>query len=321
MSHAAVLVVIASTLCGQTDGEKVFKEWADLGAGGVWTTTSPEGDKMEHTYTWTLDDRFLQIDRRGGENQGISLVGVDPATGKVTFWGFNENGRRGQYVLTKKKEDVWAFEGQSDGPDGKTVGAYQVAKVDDNTIKTEVIKETKSGVAQEPREQTWTRQEKATLASQEKAPKLCDELKEIAWWCGDFILEGKSPLGDVLAGQTSCQPGLAGRFLCYRGTTVTGDQDVLRGRTFAGVDPSSVDKKLIKGWEFLSNGYVGAFSVSDEGKKFKGSGTYADGKTIDFEGILAQDPGGTLDYRSKARMSTGENVDYEFHWRPRPMGK
>jgi hypothetical protein len=318
MSHFAALVVVASTFCGQNDGEKVLKEWADLAVGGVWTTTSPEGDKLEHTYTWTLNDRFLQIDRKGGENEGISLVGVDPATGKVTFWGFNENGRTGKSVLTKKEKGCWALEGESHGPDGKTVGVYRATKVDDNTIKAEVIKQVKDGEAQEPRERVWNRQEKGSLASEAKAPQLCKELNEIAWWGGDFIVEGKSPLGEVVVGQTSCQPGLGGKFMCYRAASVNSDLEARLYRFITGVDPATGQ---ITGREFDSDGYVGAFVVGQKGASFKGSGAYADGTSLEYEGTLTHGPGGTLDYRSKARMSTGEVVDYHAHWRPRPESK
>nr|MBC8870279.1 hypothetical protein [Planctomycetota bacterium] len=277
----------------------------------------PEGNKPEHTYTWTLNDRFLQLDRKGGENHGITLIGVDPATDTVTFWVFNERGGTGKAVLTGKKGN-WDFEGEWAGPKGRSIATCKLTRVDDNTLKANVLTYVKDGEAQEPREQVWTRQEKGTLAGETKAPQLCDELKEIEWWAGDFIVEGKSPLGEVVVGQTSCQPVLGGGFMCYRAASINSDLEVRAYRSITGVDPAT---GKMTGREFDSDGYVGAFVVSEKGAKFKGSGTYADGKSLEYEGTLAQGEGGTIDYSSKARMSTGEEVDYHAHWRPRPDGK
>jgi len=68
---------------------------------------------------WTLDGRFLlydntTVDTHLAVGRYRAVIGLDPATGKVTGWEFDSRGGVGKYTVSNKGQDI---EGKSVSPD------------------------------------------------------------------------------------------------------------------------------------------------------------------------------------------------------------
>src|SRR5262245_13302332 len=75
------------------ESEKAFKEWGDSLAGSAWTGTDARGDKYDQRFEWVLNKSFLKATWNITGDAGEGLAGIDPATGKVAFWSFDDKGR------------------------------------------------------------------------------------------------------------------------------------------------------------------------------------------------------------------------------------
>jgi hypothetical protein len=95
-----------------------FSEWGDFLAGGVWTGTRGQGHAHEQTWEWVLDRAFLQVRWKVSGDTGMSLVGIDPATGKLAWWGFDHDGRVWKGTTSLDRPGEWRDEGTGDGPSG-----------------------------------------------------------------------------------------------------------------------------------------------------------------------------------------------------------
>ena len=96
------------------DGEKVFRSYADMAIGGVWTSTI-DGDNYEHSYSWMDGNKFIQSRGKGGVLPYFAVIGVDPETNQCTWWIFNENGSTGKSVMTRSPDGVWTTKGLGRG--------------------------------------------------------------------------------------------------------------------------------------------------------------------------------------------------------------
>lgn len=164
MLSVAALVVASSMVVGQPEGEKAFKAYTELVVGGVWTNTT-DGKKQEHTYEPILGGRFVQqsqtVDRE--PVTVLQILGVDPDTGRFTWWTFSGDGNVGSLVASQSSPGVWMLEGQGNGPNGKATFKASLTKVDANTITLQTLEVTLSGKKQEPEASwvsTWTRTKK-----------------------------------------------------------------------------------------------------------------------------------------------------------------
>ncbi len=100
---------------GQAAVEKTFRGWGDFLVGGVWSGTNASGEKVEDRWEWVLDKSFLKLSWKSGKDTGISLAGIDPTTGKLACWEFDDKGRvwKGTVVIEKPGVWVWSSTGQS----------------------------------------------------------------------------------------------------------------------------------------------------------------------------------------------------------------
>ncbi len=75
------------------DGEKAFKDYAELAVGGTWTTTI-DGVTYEDTYERIQDGEFVMLTSKpaGDFPASITILGVDPVSKKFTWWGFSADG-------------------------------------------------------------------------------------------------------------------------------------------------------------------------------------------------------------------------------------
>ena len=135
MLSSAVLVM--ASIIGQADAEAAYKSLSDFLVGGVWTTMA--GDvKCEISYKPTLNGRFILGEYMHGNIPVTFLVGVDPATKKITWFGFDGDGDVVKWAMTPTSESTWTTEGKGMGPNGECAIKSKTTRVDADTIKEEL---------------------------------------------------------------------------------------------------------------------------------------------------------------------------------------
>ncbi|TWU28783.1 hypothetical protein [Novipirellula artificiosorum] len=85
------------TRIGKSEDEKrsaedAFKAWGNYAVGGVWT---PEGDETNtvHYYQWVEDQKLLKLTTHSDSESSVCMIGVDPTTDQMTWWGFPKDGK------------------------------------------------------------------------------------------------------------------------------------------------------------------------------------------------------------------------------------
>jgi hypothetical protein len=111
----AVLIVFLMTSCcaraRDAETARAFAEWGNFLVGNVWTGTHGQGHKHEQRWEWVLDRTFLQVRWNVSGDSGISLVGIDPSTGKLAWWGFDNKGQVWKGTTNLDKPSEWVDEG------------------------------------------------------------------------------------------------------------------------------------------------------------------------------------------------------------------
>jgi hypothetical protein len=115
--------------------EKVFKAYGEFLVGGTWKRTDEQGNKLEHAYRWILNERFVQGSMPKDPNPHISILGVDPETGKATTWQFFASGIYAKGVVTMRRPGEWVIEGKGVMPEGPISGKYVSTKVNGNELQ------------------------------------------------------------------------------------------------------------------------------------------------------------------------------------------
>jgi hypothetical protein len=138
MLSTAVLLT-ASVVVGQADGEKAFKSYMDFAVGGTWTTTV-DGERIESSYKRVVDSQFVQLTNKGVPLPFVAMIGVDPKTKNCTWWFFNNDGGIGKDVLIQEADKVWLLEGTGIGPKDRIRYRGRITQIDENTGKEEVLR-------------------------------------------------------------------------------------------------------------------------------------------------------------------------------------
>ena len=108
-----------SKAAGQSAGEKAFQAYADLVAGGTWIANI-DGHKFEDTYELILGGKFLKLtSKAAGEfPAAVVFMGVDPVTGKSSWWGFDTDGAVSTGTNSLVGDGVWEGIQTGKGPKG-----------------------------------------------------------------------------------------------------------------------------------------------------------------------------------------------------------
>ncbi|MBI3198586.1 MAG: hypothetical protein HYZ40_13985 [Rhodospirillales bacterium] len=119
---AALLVFLVTSSFPQTNHARTiaqaFSEWGDFLAGGVWTGRHEQGHEHEQSWEWVLDRAFLQVRWKVSGDSGMSLFGIEPSTGRLTWWGFDHDGRVWKGTTNLEKPSEWIDEGTGQGASG-----------------------------------------------------------------------------------------------------------------------------------------------------------------------------------------------------------
>ncbi|MBM3543581.1 MAG: hypothetical protein FJX44_03610 [Alphaproteobacteria bacterium] len=111
-----VASIAVETRAADPDSElkQAFSQWGSFLVGGTWSGAEVHGGTHEQRWKWILDKSFLQVSWTITGDSGMTLFGIDPATGKLIWWGFDAEGRvwKGNTTLDNNS---WVDEGAAEG--------------------------------------------------------------------------------------------------------------------------------------------------------------------------------------------------------------
>jgi hypothetical protein len=151
---AALIVLLVMNSYAQTGDPQAiaqaFSGWGNFLVGGVWTSTHAQGDKLEERWEWVLDRSFLQVRWKLSGDSGISLVGIDPSTGKLTWWGFDHKGRVWKGTTNLDKPGEWVDEGTGHGTSGPNSWKTTLTRLGADRARLEIRENVVDGKAFAP---------------------------------------------------------------------------------------------------------------------------------------------------------------------------
>jgi hypothetical protein len=116
----AISLSLNSSCFAQPDPDNALKVIGDFMV-GTWV---PPGEKDPdrprlHSWGWTLEKKFVQINGERDLLPWHGYLGVDLAKRQLGWWAFFADGTCGVIYLTKFSESEWVFEGNAVTPQGK----------------------------------------------------------------------------------------------------------------------------------------------------------------------------------------------------------
>jgi hypothetical protein len=136
---AATIALTMSLALAQPATEKVFQEWGESLAGSVWTGTDARGDKFEQRFDWALNKSFLRTTWEITGDSGEGFYGIDPATGKLVAWSFDDDGRLWTLAVTIEKAGVWTETGTGKSKTGQPNSwKAKFSRLGADTLKLEI---------------------------------------------------------------------------------------------------------------------------------------------------------------------------------------
>ena len=320
MVNYSAVFLVASIILGQAVRGAELDDFAKLHQfHGSWEATdvASQGQTLRVSVSWkpVLEGHFIEhhwkaVDQAGNEPPfgGVVLLGRDPADNRVRGWGFENRGDLMVMELT--------------GWDGNMSNwATTIISRDGTVLKSEansfeLLDENRYAwmlaiVDGEKSEAVFKRvpEEKPLWPDRGlEAPEDLDEqLSDIAWWAGDFSMEGSDAFTrKTLVGHISSGWVLDGRFLQLDQASVDSDQEFHRYRAVLGIDPAT---GKTTGWEFDSSGAVGKFTVSEKGQNVLGQAASPEAGHLEFKGRMTKTPDG-IEYRATGDLPGGKKTNY-----------
>lgn len=137
-------------------GRETLESMQEFLLGGTWITTTEDGQTVTHTYSTRETGKFLRNEMKGGPLPGIGILGLDPTTGKCTWWSFLDDGNTANFVIEMDDDGVWHMESTDQSAPIQYKG--RIKRLDANTIQEEGFKMAIAGKAQPNGVFTWKRQ-------------------------------------------------------------------------------------------------------------------------------------------------------------------
>lgn len=115
---------------------------------GAWTSKTENGSATA-VYEWTENKAFLRctftFEQDGKKHTGFQILGIDPATGAIKSWSFEDDGGIGEAVWTRT-EKGWSAKSTAFTGDGEKVTAtVQLIPEDENTFAWQSVDRTVDG--------------------------------------------------------------------------------------------------------------------------------------------------------------------------------
>lgn len=158
---AVLLVLVATGSYAPTSVAKsfteAFSEWGNFLVGGVWEANHAQGHEHEQRWEWILDGTFLQVKWKVSGDTGMTIVGVDPATGKLTWWGFDDQGQVWKGTTTLDESGKWIDEGTAHDRSGANSWKTTLTRLGADTARLEIRENVVNGKAFPPEALVLTR--------------------------------------------------------------------------------------------------------------------------------------------------------------------
>jgi hypothetical protein len=157
------IIVCAAVMCSSVSAEEKddakvkasFDSLAKLLIGGTWNRD--DDPSFKHTYRWGIEGKFIHRVGIGGPLSDVGMIGIDPETSEINFWLFNEDGTVGTLLCKQESEGVWTFSSDVKGPDGDHRFRGRATRVDNDTLKEEILENIVNGKPEKKGEFTWRR--------------------------------------------------------------------------------------------------------------------------------------------------------------------
>lgn len=110
---------------------------------GRWVDEA-EGSRVDTTFRWSPHEAFLirsyrSEDQDGNVQEGTQIIGWDPRAQQIRSWSFNSDGSFGDGTWLKNGGE-WLIKSSQTLADGRAAsGTYVASRVDENTIKIQLI--------------------------------------------------------------------------------------------------------------------------------------------------------------------------------------
>lgn len=158
MFGATFLLAVTLVCADATPTDKAFREWGDYFVGGTWTATDARGDKFSSRGEWILNKSFVKVSWQITGDAGESVTGIDPATGKVHSWGFDNKGRTWSVAVTIKVPGEWIEEGPGTARGGlRNAWKMKATKLGPDKHKVDILENVIDGKAFPPEAMTLER--------------------------------------------------------------------------------------------------------------------------------------------------------------------
>jgi hypothetical protein len=200
MFRAAILVLAASilaanVLAADTPAEKAFKEWADFNVGGVWTSTDAQGKKATERCEWILNKTFVLCTHDDEESSYMEVHGIEPVSGKWTWWTFESTGTVWKGTGESDKEGSWSYQGTGNGKAGANLWKSRTTKLAADRFSAEILEYIKDGKKQPAERVIVTRLREAAppkrrLATSEPAKKEVTAAEKVFREWADYSVGG-----------------------------------------------------------------------------------------------------------------------------------
>ena len=119
---------------GEVNSVEAFRAHAEFMTRGVWVSTDRDEKAVVDRHVPSKSKKFVQVQSIVGDEYVVGVYGVDPKSGKLTFWSFHEDGAVGVWTCTGYQNGRWTWEGRTVGPNGEESGTAVSQRVNDNEL-------------------------------------------------------------------------------------------------------------------------------------------------------------------------------------------
>ena len=129
---------------------EAFSEWGNFLVGNVWTGGHAQGHEHEERWEWVLDKNFLRVTWKVSGDSGLTIVGIDPATGKLTWWGFDDKGQVWKGTTNLDEPSQWIDEGTGHDKSGTNSWKTTLTRLGADRLRLEIRENIVNGKAFPP---------------------------------------------------------------------------------------------------------------------------------------------------------------------------
>jgi hypothetical protein len=143
-----------------TAAEKAFRDNGEFIVGGSWSGTDAKGNEFKVHAEWILNKSFVRTVGEFAGDAYTEIHGIDPVSGRYTYWGFDSKGRVWKGVVETSKPGEWMLRESGQGKAGAESAKYKVVRLGKDKYRLEFEEYILDGKKQETSNYTMTRKRK-----------------------------------------------------------------------------------------------------------------------------------------------------------------